>query len=139
MRVSRAQFLAACSAAVVGSTFDAAASTSLPDLVFDISVAGPRLQDFSALIGTPFRLAATTDAAGQALVLARVHDRGRDQRFEQFSILFQGDAATRIEDGIHELHHASLGRLDLFIASIGATTSGQVTYEACFSRLIDRS
>jgi hypothetical protein len=129
--VSRGQFLTTCGAALLGAGVDARSPVApLFDLVREIEHIAPR--DFRSHVSTIFSVR-SPGRAPQSLRLTHVDDRSVEG-VEQFSVLFQGAASTRLADGTYEFHHPALGRLDLFIVLVGRPSGGSVTYEACFTR-----
>ena len=65
--------------------------------------------------------------------LVEVNERNTP-RTEAFSLLFRGPASPRLNQQIHDLEHAKLGRFPLFLTAV-AGDSESITYEAVFHRL----
>ena len=132
MKVTRGEFLAACGAGLVGTVMDARAECAAAETTGSDPPA--TLDDLRSQVCTTFRLVAP-DGSHQ-VILAEVRDRGVDWRIEQCSALFRGDAAAALDDGTYVFHHPVLGRLELFVVSLGpgGTHAPYVHYEACISR-----
>ena len=65
--------------------------------------------------------------------LIEVADKNASPRMEQFSLVFRGPMTPALPQGIHELEHATLGKLQLFLVPLGPDDSG-MRYEAVFNR-----
>jgi hypothetical protein len=73
---------------------------------------------------------------GQALFTAElvtVADKSTSPRMEQFSLVFRGPMTPVLAQGIRNMEHATLGKLQLFLVPIGPDGSG-MCYEAVFNR-----
>lgn len=126
MHVSRSTFLRACGAAALSAALPAGRLLDNRLAAAASAVAAPSASDFRPHVGTRFRL-----GASQSLRLVEVVEPAAIGGVEQFSLIFAAEDGA-IHDGIHTLRHASIGRLDVFVAAIGAP--GRKRYEACFSR-----
>jgi hypothetical protein len=148
MNISRAVFLKACSAALLGVGVDARAlldtsaqqsgSTTPPS-------AGGALQTGSAGAAR-FRQQLTTlftvhsdDGACIQLMLAKVLESPIIKNVEQFSLIFHAPAGANFPHGTHAVQHDALGRFDLFIVPIGAPNRRRTLFQACFSRHLSPS
>jgi len=86
---------------------------------------------FEPLVGDAFTIAGTPDDLTLVLETATVlADRpgGRDP----FSLVFRGPPEPLLAQAICGLHHAQLGRLEIFVVPLGRDEAG-VRYEAIFS------
>lgn len=145
MKISRSSFLKIFGAAMVGPCVDPGALLAAADGPPIDREIGParlrfRLQDASAAL---FRRhldstfsAQPSEGARQRLVLARVTEGPRHERFEQFSLIFHAPAGAVLPAGTHAFRHRALGDLELFIAPIGSPAAQATVYEACFSRRV---
>ena len=91
----------------------------------------PGQADFAAQVGTSFDLVAGSEHV--PIQLASCEDRGSDERFEQFSLIFTAPAGAPLQQGSYAVEHPTLGSLPLFLVPIAGGAEG-VTYEAVFSR-----
>lgn len=89
---------------------------------------------FEPHLRTSFHLATgATDPI--VLELIEVQDASLPQ-VEQFSLMFQGPKAPCLAQGIHELEHAALGKLALFLVPVGPDPARTgLCYQAIFNRL----
>ena len=91
------------------------------------------LDDFVAHVNTSFRV---HGAAGPVdVLLARATPLGAAGTAGRhaFALLFQGPAASRLEQGTYKLQHGTLGVFDLFVVPM--ESSGEAPrYEAVFNR-----
>jgi len=97
---------------------------------------GLTVEDFSRLLGRPFRLLAEGSASLELiLVEARSLAPGRGAagpRREPFSLVFRGPVSPVLPQRIYPLENEALGRLEIFIVPIEAGAEG-VKYEAVFN------
>lgn len=134
MNVSRARFLTACGAALVGGTLEVRGQ-GLSGLWFASAASGPTAAEFRKQLETTFQVR-TPDGALQDLRLVEVVGRTVDRRIEQFSLIFLSAPGTPLADGTYEVRHSVMEMSPIFISSVGRASSEYVTYEACFSRLL---
>jgi len=80
------------------------------------------LECFVPLTGCTFVAAATASQPALALVLAKAEPlkHHRPGVAEQFSLRFTAPAGHPFESRIYQLDHPALGRLELFITSVGS-------------------
>ena len=131
MKISRAGFLKACGAAIIGASlpgwrlFETYAAAWSP--------AGPETSAslFHPHVGTTFAI----DGVSQRVRLAEVIEQPLHEHIEQFSLLFHAPAADSTAHGTYTFRHAALGKIDMFITPVGAP-SGTIVYQACFSRFL---
>jgi len=97
-------------------------------------------EQFSAHVGSPFRLLGVADdVGGPALELIeatslRQEDERRDNalRQEPFSLVFRGSTDLVLPQSIYRLSHETLGDLEIFLVPIGPDAQG-MRYEAVFN------
>lgn len=91
------------------------------------------LSDFTPLLGDTFTVRAADGEIQTELteaVAGTPSPAGGGSR-DPFSIVFRGPAAPRLQQGLHELVHPTLGSTELFLVPIAAdATSAQ--YQAVF-------
>ena len=133
MKVTRAEFLAACGAGMIGTAvkphaLDGAAAAMTND------VRSPALNDFRNQVGTTFEVDPSGES--QPVVLVEVRDRSIEWRVEQFSLLFRGAADAARGEGTYAFHHVVLGGVPLFVVPLwpAGARAQYVHYEACISR-----
>ena len=82
----------------------------------------PGLNAFTPLIGEEFSVAGTVDQPASSLVLAKAEALKHHQAgvSERFSLRFIPRSGQLVESRIRELFHPVLGRLDLFLCSVGS-------------------
>jgi hypothetical protein len=85
--------------------------------------------------GTEFTVMGSEVGISLIHVSPLVISEGDGRKFEGFSLLFKGPKENPLEQRIHELHHADLGTLSLFLAPVGRPKVG-VEYEAVISQQI---
>jgi hypothetical protein len=148
MKVSRAAFLKACGAALLGVGVDArallhtsvqqlSATTAAPaGAAFQMASAGA--ERFRQQVNTSFAVHAE-DGTHVRLVLAKVFELPITKDVEQFSLIFHAPAGTGMPHGIYAFQHDALGHFDLFIVPIGAPNRRRTLYQACFSRHLSPS
>lgn len=86
---------------------------------------------FSAQLGSVFEVLGAAEA-GVSLELGTVSPAANG--FSAFSLVFLGDDALRLGQGIHRFSHPELGDFDLFIVPLGPLrTNGRMQYEAVFN------
>lgn len=86
---------------------------------------------FAAQVGTAFRLDAGAGWAGEIKLVEATRlgrggmpaSEGAGAR-EPFSLIFEAPAGLELEQRIYTLHHAQLGRVELFLVPIGRTADG---------------
>ena len=93
---------------------------------------------FSELKRTLFRVRLGDSALELELAEATpgrtcVPSRAALPAFESFSLLFQGAAATSLQQGTYRFEHDRIGAFDLFIVPVGLE-KGVMKYEAVFNR-----
>lgn len=100
----------------------------LPDL---------RHEHFADRIGEPFEVRLDDGAGGRREIELRLTaatraagDRPDDAHFVEWT----GPAATMLQQGVYEMHHAELGTLPLFIVPVHQHDDG-IVYEAVFTRV----
>ena len=124
-------FVAAASTLVPAALAQNAFSSSAPS-------ASPGYEHFLKQVNTPFLLQAGAGAVevvlAEANLLPASNSGALDAGNEKFSLLFRGPAAATIEQGIHALDHAQLGRLSLFLVPVGSSNATPRHYEAVFNR-----
>ena len=135
--MSRAAFLKACSAALLGVRVDARALLDTgvqlqPERTIEPAGAAGA-ERFRRHLNTAFAVH-TADGANVGFVLAKVSERPITKNVEQFSLIFHAPAGTAVAQGTHGFQHHGLGNLDLFIVPIGAPDDRRTVYQACFSR-----
>ena len=144
MTISRAGFVKVCGLALFGAGLDASSLEAFSIASPTVDRARPfRVLDataslFRRQLDTAFDLC-SADGASARLVLAEVNERPVTRNVEQFSVIFHAPPDCAIPDGIHTLHHASLGRFELFIVPVGASRARRTVYQACFSRAANTS
>jgi hypothetical protein len=142
MKMSRAAFLRACGAALLGVGVDARALLE--------TAAGPLAVPERAHPGSdvPFERGADTfrehlntsfavrsaDGTRARMVLTQIVDLPITKNVEQFSLIFHAPPAATVPQGTHTFHHQALGDRDLFIVPIGVPNGRRTVYQACFSR-----
>jgi hypothetical protein len=92
------------------------------------------LDRFTPLVGQAFEIEVDGEALEATLIeatdLREVQGAGRMSR--QFSLVWRGPRALRLEQRIYAVRHPSLGRMELFLVSLGADAQG-MRYEAVFT------
>jgi len=141
MTVSRAAFLRACSAALLGVRVDARAlldtGVQLPPARTIEPARAAGAERFRQQLNTVFAVH-TADRANVRFVLAKVSERPITRNVEQFSLIFHAPAGTTVSDGTYGFEHRSLGHFELFIVPIGTPDDRRAVYQACFSRHLSR-
>ena len=137
MTLSRAAFLKACSAALLGVRVDARAFLDTGVQLQPARTIEPAgasgAERFRQQLNTVFAVH-TADGVKVGFVLAKVSEHPITRNVEQFSVIFHAPAGTAVSQGTHGFQHHALGNLDLFIVPIGAADSRRAVYQACFSR-----
>jgi len=89
---------------------------------------------FAAVIGTPFTL---TSGDGKTVVieLVEVSEMRLLPNQASYSILFQFPERYPVQQGLYELRHTALGKLQLFLVPV-ITPANQIRLEAVFNFLI---
>lgn len=139
MTVSRAAFLKACGATLLGVRVDARALLETGvQRVETIEPAGAAgAERFRQQLNTSFTVRAAGGTVG--FMLARISERPITKNVEQFSLIFHAPAGTAVPDGTHGFQHPALGEFELFIVPIGAPDNRRSAYQACFSRHLSPS
>ncbi|MGG1556522.1 DUF6916 family protein [Paenibacillus ferrarius] len=85
----------------------------------------------ASLRGSDFGLA---DLHGVPLTLrlTEVMDKGSNDRFEQFSLIFKGSLEVPLNQGIYRLEHEIAGVVDWMLVPVARDAEGY-TYEAVFN------
>lgn len=101
-----------------------------------------RSTDFSAAVGTPFRVVRDGDPINLDLievVAAPPRDEADAQRraaagirTEPFTLTFRGPGEPRLAQGIQRLEHERLGELEIFLVPLQPDADGPL-YEAVFN------
>lgn len=107
-------------------TVDSTASRALADLT---------IADFKPLVGQMFNVSHPDFSETLTLVEAKAARAKPPAGFRHgFSLLFEGASRDRwLQQAIHPLDHAALGRLELFMVPLGPKGSdGRFVYEAVF-------
>lgn len=68
------------------------------------------------------------------LFLIEISKLKKNERQEQFSIVFRGPLEPPLSQGIHQFQHAKIGSFELFVVPINRDEEGY-QYEAVFNRL----
>jgi|SRR3954470_2979898 hypothetical protein len=68
------------------------------------------------------------------LILAEVRPIQSTPHIEQFSLLLQGPASPRLEQGTYTLGNEKTGPLDLFLVPVAQNEAG-IVYEVVFNQL----
>lgn len=74
------------------------------------------------------------DAERIQLRLIEISELKKNERQEQFSIVFRGPLEQPLSQGIHQFRHAKMGSFELFVVPIKRDAEGY-HYEAVFNRL----
>lgn len=90
-------------------------------------------KDFIPHLRTHFEV---TGDAPVALELTSATDLS-NARLEQFSLIFSGSASPYLMQGLYELTHPRMGKIELFLVPLGQDEVG-MRYEAVFSRFLER-
>jgi hypothetical protein len=97
------------------------------------------LEHFSGHVGDTFTVGALVDPTGApatlAIKLAEAEQLGpapSDDQREPFSLMFTGPMETMLMQGIHQLEHADLGELGIFLVPV-QPDHGQARYQAIFT------
>ena len=90
---------------------------------------------FSESVKTKFRLTAETSDPVE-LELIQLTEGVSSPRHEQFALLFLGPQNPFLPQAIYQLHHDTLGELDLFLVPVGRDQNG-FQYEAVFNRFLE--
>lgn len=92
------------------------------------------LDRFTPLVGQAFEIDVDGNAIQVTLVdatdLREVQGAGRMSR--QFSLVWRGPRDARLDQRIYTMRHAALGRMELFLVSLGTDAEG-MRYEAVFT------
>lgn len=90
--------------------------------------------DFLPLINQGFLVAYPDHTETLTLVEAKPSSCTPPPNFRHgFALLFEGESTSiYLNQGIHPLTHATMGRLDLFLVPLGPTARGNFRYEAAF-------
>jgi len=146
-KVSRAAFLKACGAILLGAGVDARAllgDGAPPSGAAQPAPAGSPIQwhnadaeRFRQQLNTPFDIR-SADGTRARLILAKVVERPMTKDVAQFSLIFHAPPATTAPQGIYAARHHALGDFDLFTVPIGAPNSRRTLYQACFSRHLSK-
>jgi hypothetical protein len=97
-----------------------------------------KLETFTPHVNSKFLFKRESEAAeGVELELIEVMDLGSTPRHEQFSLLFRGASAPRIEQSIYSVEHGELGAFELFIVPVRVRgRQDGPFYEAIFNRTL---
>jgi uncharacterized protein DUF6916 len=141
MTVSRSNFLKVCAMALMGAGVDLRALEALAPMPgTTVAPAAPLRLDvatatfFRQYLGTAFEMGSPSGDRVR-LRLAEVTERPITKNVEQFSLIFHAPPDRSLSDGLHSIHHESLGAFDLFVVPVGAPNRRRTVYQACFSRL----
>lgn len=93
---------------------------------------GTRREDFLPHLNSTFRLDSAADCTLVEVSAMQKHLSPSGQ-FSSFSLLFKVPDSFAAQSKIHELLHAQLGAMDLFLSPIG---HGQQHLEAVFSQRV---
>lgn len=100
----------------------------------DLPVVDFTLDRFTPLVGDTFEIDVDGTPLRATLIeasdLREVQGAGRLSR--QFSLVWRGPRATRLDQRIYEVRHPALGTMDLFLVSLGPDAEG-MRYEAVFT------
>ena len=89
---------------------------------------------FLEALGSTFRVQEVVGLGGPAeLVLGSLDDRRAPAAWECFSMRFEGNRSSPLQQGNYPMTHVSLGEFELFIVPIDER-AGTVTYEAIIYR-----
>jgi hypothetical protein len=91
-----------------------------------------KLENFSPHLNSKFAVKRETESAVE-LELVEAVDLGSTPRQEQFSILFRGPLAPKLQQAIYQLEHQEIGAFELFIVPVKRGEDG-IYYEAVFNR-----
>ena len=94
----------------------------------------PDRNTFAAAIGTEFKLTAAENRS-VTVELSEVADLVEKSGTRSFSAIFTVPENYKVEQGIYDLSHESMGTLQLFLVPIG-TTKGPHQLQAVFN-LVD--
>lgn len=92
----------------------------------------PTLQQFTALIDSPFTALTAQDTLVLRLSEANALSGGTPGRSEPFSLIFSGSIKARLTQGTYALEHRELPTLQIFLVPIGVSES-EALYEAVFN------
>jgi hypothetical protein len=143
MKISRAAFLKACGAALLGVRVDAralldtsaqqSASTTPAAAGAGFQMVSAGAERFRQQLNTSFAVH-SGDGDRVQLVLAKVLESPITKNVEQFSLIFHAPAGTGMPHGTYAFQHDALADFDLFIVPVGAPSRRRALYQACFSR-----
>lgn len=88
---------------------------------------------FAGQLRTPFTVR-VDGASPITLQLSEVNEPPTPPDIELFSLIFKGPLSPRLNQQIHHLEHAVLGKMDLFLTAVGADQQS-ISYESVFHRL----
>jgi hypothetical protein len=92
------------------------------------------LDRFAPLLGESFEISDGTGSLHAVLIeatdLREVQSAGRRSR--QFSLVWRGPRAARLDQRIYTVSHPALGAMELFLVSLGVDAEG-MRYEAVFT------
>lgn len=94
------------------------------------------LHVFSQYLNTPFFIDVDELPESVTLQLVQVEDKGSNDSFEVFSLLFQGPPEPMLPQRLYRFTHSELGPLDMFTVPIDPKQKG-ILYEVVFNRRMD--
>ena len=90
---------------------------------------------FAAILGTGFKLEAAENKSVM-VQLSEVTDLVAKRGARSFSLIFMVPEGHRVEQGVYNLFHETLGSTQLFLVPIG-TAKSQQQLQAVFNFLVD--
>jgi hypothetical protein len=89
---------------------------------------------FAAARGSLFKLTAPNGTSIE-LELADVSQLKATESQESFSIVFLAPESYRVEQGLYDIDHPTMGPMQLFLVPVGLADDGRLQLEAVFNLL----
>jgi len=92
---------------------------------------------FSGVLHSKFKVQ-TENTPAMELELCEVSEPPTLPKLELFTLVFRGPASPCLQQRIHCLEHAELGRMHIFLTAIAGDSQG-ISYEAVFNRMREKA
>ncbi len=90
-----------------------------------------RMADMQPMLSESFTVKLSTEES-EVLRLRELADRGSNEDYEQYSLLFQGRGERFLPQSLYEFNHPRIGTVRWLLVPIGRNDGGYV-YEAAFN------
>jgi hypothetical protein len=90
-----------------------------------------RMSDMEPMLSDTFTIRLSDDER-EELRLSELTDRGGNEHYEQFSLLFQGSGYRFLPQSLYEFNHPTIGTEYWLLVPIGKNDEGYI-YEAAFN------